>query len=212
MRSRSVVVGLWLLVAPAAHAANQPESIGAPVEPQVPVVQHSLSTGSPTTFLEVGDIAPGFSYLDTDDRWRSFDRLLERGPVLLLFGATDDDMRGLERMRPAFTEMGALPVVAMDRRSGSAAKRARTLSVTGPVISDPRCAIASLYNSLDPLTHRHAPAYFLVDAGRRVRLVGHGPLPHALQLVAATARGLGKPLPPSAFATSARTPDGASSR
>jgi peroxiredoxin len=205
MRSRSAVVGLMLLVvAPVARAASLPESIGVPVEPQLPTVQRPLSTGSPTTFLEVGDTAPAFSYLDTDGRWHSFDRLLDRGPVLLLFGATDDDLRGIERARNVFVDLGTLPVVAMDRRAGSAAKLARSLDVSSPVISDPRCAIASLFNSLDPVTHRHSPAFFVLDGKRTVRMVGHGALPATMELVSATARGLGKALPPSAFTLSAR--------
>lgn len=200
MPSRSAWVVLLLLAAPVARAASLPESVGVPIEPEIPVVQHSLSAGSPVTFLEVGDVAPSFSYLDVDDVWRSFGRLLDRGPVVLLFGASDEDVRGVERMRRAFAELGVTPVVAMDRRSGSASKVARRLDVSGPVIADPRCAIATLYNSLDPLTHRHAPAFFVVDGERRIRSVEHGPIPQTLQLIGAVARGLGRPLPASAQA------------
>lgn len=206
MRSRSVVVGLMLLCAPTAGAAVLPEAQGVPGGIQLPAVEHPHSTSMPTTYLQEGDRAPGFSYLDPHGDWRSFDRLLEAGPVLLVFGASEEDIRGIERQHAAFVELGAVPVVAMDRKFGSTQSVARKLSMESTAISDPRGSIASLFNSVDPLTHRHAQSYFLLDGSRRVLKVEHGHLPHALQLVAAVARGLGKPLPEAAATLSARTP------
>jgi len=210
MRSRIVVVvGCLLLCAPVAGAAVFPESMGVPQEPRLPIVDQPHSSSTPATYLREGDVAPSFSYLDSRGTWRAFNRLLERGPVLLVFGATEEDIRGIERAHEAFTELGTAPVVAVDRRFGSTRSLARRLGMESVAISDPRGSIAALFNTVDPLTHRHAPSFFLVDGSRRVITVGHGALPQTLQLVAMVARGLHKPLPESAAAMSLRTPEDA---
>lgn len=212
MRALSAVVGCFLLFAGQAWAALDaaPE---APVPAPLPEVGHPVPTGSPIRVLEVGDMAPAFSFPGPDGRWQSFGRLADQGPVLLVFGARDEDLRGLAHWRRGFEELGLTTAIAV--QSGSRAMRAEVerLGMTAVVIDDPGCAIASLFNSLDPLTQQHAASFFVVGSDRQVRAIRHGPLPPTLQMLGASARGLGMPLPESAVSllgwTEERAVDGA---
>jgi len=201
MRARSAVMGCFLLVAGHAWAAPAP----APESPRavaIPEVGRSVPTGAPIRVLEVGDPAPLFSFPGADGRWRPFAGLTERGPVLLVFGARSTDLESLARWRHAFEELGVTTALAVQSGTRTTREEVRRLGLDAVVIGDPGCAIASLYNSLDPLTHRHAAAFFVVGSDRQLRAMRHGPLPHALQILGASARGLGLPLPESALSLS----------
>jgi alkyl hydroperoxide reductase subunit AhpC len=70
---------------------------------------------------------------------------------------------------------------------------------TSPVVADPKCAIADLFNSLNPLNHRHAPGFFVIDEQGTIRALQHGPLPSSIEMLMVSARGLGRALPESAW-------------
>jgi hypothetical protein len=95
--------------------------------------------------------------------------------------------------------MGITPVVVIDRRVSSARSMANRLQLTSSVVTDPKCAIADLFNSVDPLNHRHSPSFFVVDQNRTVRALGHGTLPTPIRMLVIAARGLGRPLPDAAW-------------
>ena len=151
--------------------------------------------------LQVGSPAPMFSYLGADGRWHKSDELVSRGPVLILFGATEGDLAAIQKRLPAFMELGVRPVAVLDLPTRSTSALTRRLGLGAPLVSDPMSAIAGLYHSIDPATGRHAQSYFVIDARRSLRAMYFGPLPPAELLVATTARCLGRPLPASMFTT-----------
>jgi len=204
MFKHSVVTGLIVVMAATAQAAPRSDAPGTPPDPDVPSVQQPWAPSAPLTYLQVGDVVPGFSFQSADGRWHPFTSLLDRGPVLVLFGADESDLQRLQPWHDAFAEMGVATAAVVEQRSGAARDMARRLGLSCALVSDPTGAIAGLFNSLDPLTHRHAPGFFLVDSERRVRGVYHGALPPIQQVIAATARGLGRPLPESARSLSSR--------
>ena len=153
----------------------------------------------PATTLAVGDEAPAFSYLGDDGAWHRFSDVNARGPVLLLFGAREDELLAVEKQRALFHDVGILPVAVLDRRVSAAGAVSRRLGITSTVLADPKCAIADLYNSLNPLNHRHAQSFFVLDGRGTIRAMSHGALPSALDLVVLSARGLGLPLPESVW-------------
>jgi peroxiredoxin len=154
-----------------------------------------VSDGETAGRLAIGDPAPAFSYLGSDGAWHPFRQMIAGGPIVLVFGARNEQLAELDRALPALARLGARPVAAFDMRPGSAARLARRLSLRCGVIADPQCAIAGLYGSLDPVTQRHAPAYFVLDERGTIRGSGRGAIPAARELVAVTAKSLGRALP-----------------
>ena len=51
---------------------------------------------------------------------------------------------------------------------------------------------------MDGSTQGHAPSFFVIDETRKIRALGHGPLPAPLELLAVSSYSLGRPLPESA--------------
>ena len=158
----------------------------------------SLGSGIPTvsspgaTLLLPGDRAPRFSYLDERSHWRPFDELRANRAVLLVFGAGPADLAALEGRRDRLQRLGVEPVAVLDLGSRSVAAWMRHHDHSGPVINDPKGAIAGLFNTVDPATHRHAPSYFVMDERGDIRSLWRGPLPGADELVAEAARSLGR--------------------
>jgi peroxiredoxin len=191
-----------LLFATIVWAANP-----SPMNSTAPPTTHGdaivpQSTEPAATALQVSAPAPMFSYIGADGAWHRAEDLLSRGPVLLVFAAEDEDLRAVQKLAPAFDELGVRPVAVMDLPTRGTSALTRRLGITTTLVSDPMSAIAGLYRTLDPTTGAHSPAYFVIDTRRTVRAMYYGPLPPAELLVATAARGLGRPLPPSVFTTS----------
>ena len=192
IKRRVILAAAAVLFASSAHAAEH--------TPSPAVADHAAQSepewaGDNTSSLIVGDPAPAFSYLGLDGAWHDSRRLGTGDAVLLVFGARNEELVGLDRMQSAFDELGVHSVAVLDMRAGSAVRLARRLALTCRVVVDPKCAIAGLYGSLDPVTRRHAPAFFVVDARGTIRGVGRGSLPSAHELITISARSLGQPLP-----------------
>lgn len=199
MPLRALLASLALLVANVAIAGDRFRSLDDPPNSAVLSLWGHVAAEPPATLLLVGDDAPAFSYLGPDGEWHRFSDLIVQGPMLMVFGARDADLLELENIRSVFRDLGVTPVIVVDRRTGSAKAMAERLGLSAPVVVDPKCAIAGLYNSLDPRSLRHAPAFFVVDEKRTIRALGHGALPAAIEMVVLTARSLGLPLPESVW-------------
>ena len=204
MRGRIVFTGLVVLAASGAHAAERTAAHPSPIEAHSTRDQGWQGGDSAPQRLQVGDSAPGFSYIGIDGQWHGFRQLFARGPVLLVFGARDEDLKALDRTRPVLQDLGVHAVAVLDMRSGSAARLARRLALQCEVISDAQCVIGGLYDSLNPNTQRHGASYFVLDEKGRIRGAGRGALPAARKLVAVSAKSLGRALPESAQALSKR--------
>jgi peroxiredoxin len=197
MPLRRLILGCALVAACAAQAADREPASGSPPSYAPLSLWTRVAADPPATLLAVGDRAPLFSYLGPEGGWHEFSDLSAEGPVLLVFGATEADLKKLEASRPAFSALGVNPAVVVDMRAGSAARLARRLRLSLPIISDPVCAIGGLYNSLSSASLRHAPAFFLVDRNRTLRVVARGSLPPASRIIELSAHALGQPVPES---------------
>jgi peroxiredoxin len=202
MPLRRLILGWALIAACAAQAADREPAFGTPPSSAPLPLWSRVAADQPATPLVVGDRAPRFSYLGPDGGWHEFSDLSAKGPVLLVFGATEADLKALEASRPAFSALGVNPAVVMDMRAGSAARLARRLRLSSPIISDPVCAIAGLYDSLSPASLRHAPAFFLVDKSRTIRVLERGSLPPTARIIELSAHALGQQVPEPARAAS----------
>jgi peroxiredoxin len=198
MPHRWLAAAFALLLPCTASAADRlsppeivPQSVTASVWDQVVV-------DPPETRLEVGDRAPAFSYLAPDGHWHRFSDIAS-GPLLLVFGATDQELEEIADARSVFHDLGVTPVAVVDLRIGSAGALARRLNLPTSLITDPKRAIAALYNSLDPQSLAHSPSFFVLDEKRTIRALDHGPLPSAMEMLTVSAHSLGRALPRSAW-------------
>ena len=200
MRTVTWMAGLFLLMAGAAQAEDRPLS-STPFSGQTPPARNWIMVEPPTTRLVVGDQAPEFSYLGVDGMWHRAADLLGQGRVVLIIGADEAELRAQDGARDAFLDLGIVPAFLLDMRPGSVASLQRRLGLKSALVSDPQRAIAELYNSVDPVTARHAPAFFVVDGAHTIRALCHGAILPPDRLLALSARSLGLPVPQAARPT-----------
>jgi peroxiredoxin len=195
MKSRVLFVAMTLTMAFAVWAEERGGSSSPSPEPATRHRTDMRAAEPPIPRVRIGDPAPNFAFIAADGKWRRLSDLLAQGPVLLVFGARDADLRAIEAARPAFRELEVVPAAVMDMRSGSIGSLAKRLGLTFPILSDSQRAIAELFNTVDPASHRHSPSFFVVDRLGTVRHMGRGMLPDSQFLVESSALGLGKPVP-----------------
>lgn len=146
------------------------------------------------TEVQLGDEAPDFSYQGVDGRWIHLRDILVQGPVLLVFGADELTLRVIEHERERLMDLGVVPVVVSDARSGAARAMVSRCALRYTVLSDARGAIASQFNAVDAKNGRHRPTWFVLDPKRCVRGLGRRGLPlRGYPALAANALGLPAP-------------------
>lgn len=155
----------------------------------------------PPTVVGLNDVAPDFSYQTADGRWRHLHEMVRTGPVLLVFGATDLVLRSLEHEREPLMDLGVIPVVVLEGRSGPARSTVERLGLRYTVIADSRSVIAEQFNAVNPTTGRQLASLFVIDRGCRVRALERVSLPvRGYVSLAANALGIAQrdvPLPAS---------------
>jgi peroxiredoxin len=202
MRRSFVAASITLLFATQVWAANPSPMNSAPAPGAERATVSPLSAEPEAATLQLASPAPMFSFIGADGRWHRSDELFSRGAVIVLFGADESDLAAIQRMTPAFDELGVRPVAVLDLPTRGTAALTRKLGLSLSLVSDPMSAIAGLYHSADPATGRNAPAYFVIDSRHVLRALYFGPLPPPELLVASAARALGRPLPSSIFTSS----------
>lgn len=155
----------------------------------------------PVTPVMLGDVAPDFSYQSYDGRWRKLTGLLAQGPVLLVFGAAPEQLRGLQSEREALLDRGVMPVAVLDEKPGRTWGLVRDLGLTYTVLSDPRRVIAGQFNALRTNANGSVPAWFVIDRRGVVRDLGRGRFPEP-GFAAVASRALGLPAPGEGLPTS----------
>lgn len=149
----------------------------------------------PVMVIRVGDPAPNFSFQGFTGHWMRLHHLLDQGSVLLVFGATDADLRRLQSERVHLLDLGVIPVVVLDDRPGTVRNVAKRLGLQYTVLSDPRAIIADQFNVADD--REIEPSWFVVDQRGRVRGLNRGSLAASYTRIAA--RSLALPMPGSIF-------------
>lgn len=168
--------------------ASRPErSSGTP--------QSAAQPEPPVMVIRVGDPAPNFSFQGFSGHWMRLHHLLDQGSVLLVFGASEADLRRLQAERGGLLDMGVIPVVVLDDRPGSVRNMVKRLGLQYTVLSDPRAVIADQFNVAED--REIAPSWFVVDQRGRVRGLNRGGLSASYTRIAA--RSLALPMPGSIF-------------
>jgi peroxiredoxin len=141
-----------------------------------------------------GNRAPDFQYQSYDDLWQNLHNVLEHGDVLLVFGATDLDLRTLERERETLVKGGLIPLAVVEKSDRDVWASVRRLGLTFSLMADPRGAIGSQYGVYDASLGRSLGSWFMIDKKGKVRSSGIG-MP-AQSWLALAANAFGRPFTP----------------
>ena len=172
-------------------SADTADAIGVGADGQQPLPQIPLGSSTEYAMVEAGANAPDFAYETLAGGTARLRDLRGQGHVLLVFGATEPDLRRLELEAERLTRLGVVPVAVLDWRVGSCRSVVKKLSLSFPVVPDPQRTIGAQYNVLDRRTRQHARAWFVVDRLGRVRGLDRFELPREpWQNIAAKSLGL----------------------
>jgi len=147
-------------------------------------VAHSAPAG-----IAVGDRAPDFTYQSREYLWQNLHNMLEQGSVLLVFGATDEELASLERDQEDLVGHGALPVAVVTQREREVWRTVRRNGLTYSLLADPHGAISEQYGALDHATQKPRAIWFVIDRTGRVRATGEGAATHNWTAIAMSALG-----------------------
>ena len=125
----------------------------------------------------VGDPAPDFTYQSREYLWQRLHNMLEQGSVLLVFGATDEQLASLERDQEELVGHGTIPVAVVAQRENEVWRTVRRDGLTYSLLADPHAAIAEQYGAVDHATQRPRPLWFVIDRTGRIRGSGEGVTP-----------------------------------
>ena len=149
-----------------------------------------------------GSKAPDFQYQSYDQLWQSLHNVLEQGDVLLVFGATDVDLRTLEREREILLRSGVTPLAVVEKNERDVWASVRRLGLTFSLLSDPRGVIGAQFGVYDASLGRSQTAWFVIDKKGKVRQAGTTMPRQSWPTVAALA--LGRAVPGGVKSTSSR--------
>ena len=190
----TLLLAVTALLATVDDPVNRPAPSSATIAVPEGTSLHPRPSETFATEVKLGDDAPDFSYQGVDRRWIHLHDILQQGPVLLVFGADEVSLRVLEQERERLMDLGVVPVVVSDARSGAAKAMISRFGLRYTVVSDSRGTIALQFNAVDPRNGRHRPAWFVVDRERRVRGLGRRELPlRGDPTLAASALGMAVP-------------------
>ena len=140
-------------------------------------VSASVAAAATPSVPTAGSSAPDFTYQSSEHLWQNLHNVLEQGAVLLVFGASDANLRAIERERETLLERGILPMVVVERRDTDVWGVVRRLELTYSLLADPHGAIGEQYGVLDPASKRSHASWFAIDRAGRVCAHGEGELP-----------------------------------
>jgi peroxiredoxin len=194
--SFATVFAVSLLAAASSSAsvdANSVQPVALTSSPTVAATASGARDRDPDKpSLNAGSRAPDFQYQSYDALWQHLHNVLEHGDVLLVFGASDVDLRTLERERETLVKSGVMPLAVVEHNDRDVWASVRRLGLTYSLLADPKGAIGQQYGVFDASLGRSRSAWFVIDVKGRVRQSG-GDRP-ALGWPAVAATALGRPL------------------
>jgi len=157
-------------LAKGAAATSPAQSTAGPPAASAP----AAAADAPRPKFGSGNRAPDFQYQSYDDLWQNLHNVLEHGDVLLIFGATDLDLRTLERDREVLMKGGLIPLAVVEKSDRDVWAAVRRLGLGFSLMADPRGAIGSQYGVYDASLGRSIGSWFMIDRKGKVRSSGIG--------------------------------------
>jgi len=186
------VLAVTLLAAAAKPASKDAGAVSPPAFENSAAAAPAASSETPRSALTSGRRAPDFQYQSYDNLWQSLHNVLEHGDVLLVFGATDVDLRTLERERESLMKSGVMPLAVLEHNDRDVWASVRRLGLTYSLLADPKGAIGSQFGVFDASLGRSRSAWFVIDVKGRVRQTG-GDMP-SIGWTSVATTALGRPL------------------
>ncbi len=191
MRITLLLIAVAVFGAVHEHSDRGSLNSGSPTTTRPGLALQGRPIDTPATEVRLGDVAPDVSYQGVDARWRRLRELVAESPILMVFGATDETLRAIEREREQLMDLGVIPVAVVGSRLGVTRALAQRLELRYTLLADPQGVIAAQFNAGDPASGRALPTWFVLDQKRRVRGLGREGLPHrGYSELAARALGL----------------------
>lgn len=192
----SLVSLLWMgsgidFARTASPPIDRPAHLGSSVQGRIPE--------PPATIVRVGDPAPNFAFEGYGGRAMRLHHLLDQGPVLLVFGAREADLRRLQQQRDALLDLGVIPVAVVDAAPRTTRSLVKRLGLQYTVLADSRGVIAGQFNVVEG--GRILPGWFALDARGRICGLVRGALP-AVDYARLCARALAIPMAGASFNSS----------
>lgn len=193
MRFAKLFAAGLLVAATSVHAeSGKMPSPAAAKSPAPTTTAPAVPSEGSRTRPTPGHKAPDFQYQSYDALWQNLHNVLEHGDVLLVFGATDVDLRTLEREREVLVRSRVTPLAVVEKNDRDVWASVRRLGLTFSLLADPRGVIGTQYGVYDPSLGRSHTAWFVIDVKGRVRQSGDTMPTQSWPVVTATA--LGRPV------------------
>lgn len=192
MRFATLLAAGLLVAASPLHAQGAAAPPAGPKPGADPVQAPTDPAPTNRARISPGSKAPDFQYQSYDALWQNLHNVLEHGDVLLVFGATDVDLRTLEREREVLVRSRITPLAVVEKNDRDVWASVRRLGLTFSLLADPRGVIGAQYGVFDPSLGRSQVAWFVIDVKGRIRQMGNTMPTQSWPIVAATA--LGRPL------------------
>ena len=203
MRFAKLFAAGLLVAATSVHAeSGKTPSPAAAKSPAPTTTAPAVPSEGSRTRPTPGHKAPDFQYQSYDALWQNLHNVLEHGDVLLVFGATDVDLRTLEREREVLVRSRVTPLAVVEKNDRDVWASVRRLGLTFSLLADPRGVIGTQYGVYDPSLGRSHTAWFVIDVKGRVRQSGDTMPTQSWPVVTATA--LGRPVVGSTQGASSR--------
>ena len=202
MRFATLLAAGLLMAASPLHAQGAASASATPPKSGSDPAPAPAEAVSARARLSPGSKAPDFQYQSYDALWQNLHNVLEHGDVLLIFGATDVDLRTLEREREELVRSRITPLAVVEKNDRDVWASVRRLGLTFSLLADPRGVIGAQYGVFDPSLGRSQVAWFVIDVKGRIRQMGNTMPTQSWPIVAATA--LGRPLAGSTQGASTR--------
>jgi peroxiredoxin len=187
----SMLMGSGIDARAASQPFERPAQLGSAVAGRIPE--------PPVSIVRVGDPAPNFAFEGYGGRAMRLHHLLDQGPVLLVFGPREADLKRLQQQRDALLDLGVVPVAVVDARPNATRALVKRLGLQYTVLADSRGVIASQFNVVDG--EQILPGWFALDARGRVCGLVRGALP-TVEYARLCSRALAIPMAGATFNTS----------
>ena len=152
---------------------NAPASLPiSAVAPLADVAERSSSMTCSAMTVAMGEMAPDFDFLSSDYFRRHLHDVLEDGSVLLVFAATDAQLRDLEADHVRLTQAGVVPLVVLAQSGRDARATVERCQLKYALLSDPKGHVAEQYGMWSASTGERVTGWYVIDRAGRVRGAG----------------------------------------
>lgn len=175
----SPLIAAALLAAASFMPAGAPSAASSALTNAVFVSSASRAGSAASVVPERGQEAPDFVYQSHEHLWQNLHNMLEENHVLLVFGASDEELGSIEADREPLQALGIAPVAVVTTRDSDARRTVRQLNLGYSLLADPRGAIGEQYGVRESAVVKDRAMWFVIDQSGAIRDKGEGLRPES---------------------------------